>query len=153
VGDDGSAHGVAVQPDGKIVAAGNAVGTTTFDFAVARYNPDGSVDTSFGNGGRVTTDLSADQDFGENLALQPDGKIVVVGQMTSATVYDLAIVRYTTDGSLDTSFGTGGSLTTDFNGSGDLGKDVAIQADGKIVVAGYAANGLSTEAVLLRVDP
>jgi hypothetical protein len=73
--------------------------------------------------------------------------------MTSATVYDLAIVRYTTDGSLDTSFGTGGSLTTDFNGSGDLGKDVAIQADGKIVVAGYAANGLSTEAVLLRVDP
>ena len=156
VGDLGSAAGVVVQPDGKIVVAGNGLNSgplVTFDFVLARYDADGSLDTAFGNDGRVTTDLSADQDFGEGVALQSDGKIVVVGQRTTSTVYDLAIARYDTDGSLDTSFGTGGSLSTDFNGSGDLGKDVAIQPDGKIVVGGYAANGPVTEAVLVRVDP
>jgi uncharacterized delta-60 repeat protein len=156
VGDLGSAYGVVVQPDGKIIAAGNGLNSgplVTFDFVLARYDADGSRDATFGDDGRVTTDLSADQDFGEGVALQSDGKIVVVGQRTTSTVYDLAIARYDTDGSLDTSFGTGGSLSTDFNGSGDLGKDVAIQPDGKIVVGGYAANGLVTEAVLVRVDP
>ena len=156
VGDLGSAAGVVVQPDGKIIAAGNGFDSgplVTFDFVLARYDADGSRDATFGDDGRVTTDLSADQDFGEGVALQSDGKIVVVGQRTTSTVYDLAIARYDTDGSLDTSFGTGGSLSTDFNGSGDLGKDVAIQPDGKIVVGGYAANGLVTEAVLVRVDP
>jgi beta-propeller uncharacterized protein DUF5122 len=62
-------------------------------------------------------------------------------------------VRYENDGSLDASFGTDGTFTIDFFGSGDLGKDVAIQADGKIVIAGYSANGLGTESVLVRVDP
>ncbi len=156
VGDLGSAAGVVVQPDGKIIAAGNGLNSgplVTFDFVLARYDADGSRDATFGDDGRVTTDLSADQDFGEGVALQSDGKIVVVGQRTTSTVYDLAIARYDTDGSLDTSFGTDGSLSTDFNGSGDLGKDVAIQPDGKIVVGGYAANGLVTEAVLVRVYP
>jgi uncharacterized delta-60 repeat protein len=156
VGDLGSAGGVVVQPDGKIIAAGNGLGSSplvTFDFVLERYNADGSRDTTFGNHGRIATDLSADQDFGEDVALQPDGKIVVVGQKTTSTVYDLAIVRYATDGSVDTSFGTGGSFTTDFFGSGDIAKDVAIQADGKIVVAGFAANGPVTESVLVRVDP
>jgi len=120
---------VALQPDGKIVVAGYAGG----DFALARYNSDGALDTSFGSGGKVTTDFGG-SDAGYSVALQPDGKIVVAGYAG----LDFALARYNSDGALDTSFGTGGKVTTDFSGGRDVGYSVALQPDGKIVVAGYA---------------
>ena len=129
-----SAMETAVQADGKIIVAG----TSTRDFAAVRYNTDGSLDTNFGTGGKVTTDVDSGSDDSANaVALQSDGKIIVVG--TSAR--DFAAVRYNTDGSLDTSFGTGGKVTTDiFNStdSRDEGHDIALQSDGKIVVVGWS---------------
>ncbi|MFI7635963.1 hypothetical protein [Nonomuraea sp. NPDC049400] len=128
-GGDDVAEGVAVQPDGKIVVIGRTIGV----FALARYNSDGSLDSGFGSGGKVTTDFGGD-DSASAVALQPDGEIVVVGH--GGPGGDFALARYNSDGTLDSSFGADGRVTTDFGGSGDAALAVALQADGKIVAAG-----------------
>ena len=161
VTDFGSSEGIrgmALQPDNSIIVAGFSVGlSSNFDFALARYNPDGSIDAGFGNGGLVTTDVSgglpSGDDFGEDLALQADGKIVVVGRSTSNTILDFAMVRYNADGSIDSSFVNNGILKIDINGLGDFGQDIAIQPDGKIVGGGYSASGVGLSFVLIRVLP
>ncbi|MFF4370173.1 calcium-binding protein [Streptomyces sp. NPDC001594] len=124
------AGGVKVQPDGKIVTAGYA----TFDFALARYNPNGSPDTSFDGDGRLTTDFGANTlDRATDLALQPDGRIVAAGVSEA----DFGVARYNANGSLDTGFGTGGKVHTDVSfGYYDTANAVAPQSDGKIVVSG-----------------
>ncbi|HEU4507529.1 MAG TPA: delta-60 repeat domain-containing protein, partial [Pyrinomonadaceae bacterium] len=124
---------LAIQPDQKIVAGGlahNSFGVP--EFALARYMPDGSLDPNFGVGGKVRTGISGGSDEVEALVIQPDGKIVAVG--TANQVFALA--RYNTDGSLDNSFGSAGKLTTEFFESNDAAQAVALQPDGKIVVAG-----------------
>src|SRR5262245_54097315 len=128
---------VKVQPDGKVVVAGWTGGSGS-DFALVRYNPNGSLDTSFGGRGKgkVITDLNRSADFGWRLARQPDGKFVVAGTSNG----DLALVRYNADGSSDTSFGVGGKLTTHFSLSAAVsplgGMDMALTpGTGKIVVA------------------
>ncbi len=138
---------VAVQPDGKIVVAGISIVGGTFDFALARLNPDGSLDPTFGTGGKVTTDFGS-SDGGSSVAIQPDGKIVVAG--FSNVPFDFALARYNPDGSLDPTFGTAGKVTTDFGGSSDAGGAVAIQADGKIVAAGYSNIGGTFDFALSR---
>lgn len=153
-GDD-SAQDVAIQADGMIIVAGYSYrGFTTgrYDFALVRYNSDGSLDQSFGNNGEVTTALSANaDDFGQAVAVQDDGRIVVAGRQTSNTITDVAITRYNKDGSLDSSFGINGSVSVDFHGRGDSGQDLLIQPDGRIVVAGYTANGTAVGVALLRL--
>ena len=107
---------------------------------VARYNVDGSLDTSFGTGGEVSTSFGPTNDDAYSVTLQADGKIVVAG--ASDFSKHLALVRYNVDGSLDASFGSGGLLTTTVpNGSGEAAKSVKIQPDGKILVAGYSFIG------------
>jgi uncharacterized delta-60 repeat protein len=133
----GDANALAVQADGKLVAAGS---TEFFavDFAVARYNPDGSLDTSFGTGGQVVTDVDG-TDRAYALALQ-GGKLVAGGLSFSATAGtngDFGLVRYNPDGTLDTSFGAGGKVTTDFVGFTDWAFALAVQG-GKLVAAGRA---------------
>jgi len=104
---------------------------------VVRYNTDGSLDTTFNTTGIVTTPIGSDDDTGQAIAIQPDGKIVVVGYSGYSDIsYDFAVVRYNTDGSLDTNFNTTGKVTTDFDSNRDKGRSVALQSDGKIVVAG-----------------
>src|SRR5262245_48201408 len=141
------AGAVAIQPDGKPVAAGAAVVDGQVDFAVARYNSDGALDTSFGAGGRVTTDLGGRSEGASSLAFQWDGKIVVAGGSEGDLFNDFAVVRYNSDGTLDTSFGTGGKVITKFENSADgiapgevsaQAYSVGVQPDGKIVVAGVA---------------
>ncbi|MFF1594116.1 calcium-binding protein [Streptomyces sp. NPDC058286] len=132
----GAADDVALQADGKIVAAGS-VGSPDGDFAVVRYNTDGSLDTGFGTGGKVTTDLGSRAEA-RGVAIQADGKIVAAGSV--GTDGDFAVVRYNTDGSLDTGFGTGGKVTTNL-GDHDIAQDVAVQANGQIVVAGQTGGG------------
>ncbi|MEU8436100.1 calcium-binding protein [Streptomyces sp. NPDC029216] len=126
----GVANGVKIQPDGKIVAAGNS----GFDFALARYNTDGSPDAAFDGDGKLTTDFGTNTlDGSADLALQTDGKIVAAGISQA----DFGVARYNTNGSLDTGFGTGGKVTTDVSyGYFDSATAVALQSDGKIVVSG-----------------
>lgn len=96
----------------------------------------GSLRTSFGTNGAAITPIGPGADEARNLAVQPDGKIVVVGHASNGTNLDFAVVRYNMDGSLDDSFGGDGIVTTDIAGGDDLAYGVGIQADGKIVVAG-----------------
>jgi uncharacterized delta-60 repeat protein len=126
------AYSVAIQANGKIVVAG----VSGSDFAVSRYNTDGSLDTSFDADGKLTTDFDASYDGAYSVAIQADGKIVVAGDSGYGSNYDFAVARYRTDGSLDPSFSGDGTVTTDIGPDGDYGNGVAIQADGKIVVAG-----------------
>jgi uncharacterized delta-60 repeat protein len=129
-----AAHGLAIQPDGKLVVAGGiyAAGGSA-DFALARYNPDGTLDTSFGGA----------------VALEPDGKIIAAGSSDANGLCDamghscddFALARYTSDGTLDQSFGRAGRVLTHFVGqqrkpSSSIAQAVVIQTDGKVVVAG-----------------
>ena len=149
----GFATGVALQSDGKIVVVGHRGGALTTDFALYRYTAGGGPDTAFGTLGLVTTDIGGGEDFGEDLAVQADDSIIVVGRASSTTLLDMAVARYHPDGGIDTGFGQNGIVTTDFHGSGDFGQDVRVQPDGKIVAAGYTANGANTEFALTRINP
>ena len=134
----------AIQTDGSIVAVGSSpTGTFTGVFAIARYKSDGSLDTTFNTTGKVTTAIGLINDIANAVAIQSDGKIVVVGGSAyQPGNYIFGLARYNTDGSLDTSFGTGGMVTTAI-GNASFAYDVVIQTDGKIVVAGASDSGFA----------
>ncbi|MDX9909940.1 MAG: T9SS type A sorting domain-containing protein [Mariniphaga sp.] len=134
IGDNYSqANGMAIQPDGKIILAGEAR-FGTYKLTVARYNTDGSLDMDFGYEGIVSTTIE-DSDYGECVALQDDGSIVVAGRTYDGTDYKAIVARYSSIGELDPSFGSSGvaHLNTMNNIEG-----ITIQDDGKIVVGGYS---------------
>jgi uncharacterized delta-60 repeat protein len=137
MGNGDAIYGLAQQPDGKIVAAGASNNGVNDDFAVARYHLDGSLDTTFNGTGKVTTSLTAGTDTGYGVALQTNGKIVMVGR---SNTNNFGVVRYNTDGSLDTNFNTTGIVSTPFTGTSPANA-VSIQADSKIVAVGFASPG------------
>ena len=150
------ATGMAIQPDGKIVAAGIVPGDASIDFGLARYNTDGSLDITFGGDGTVTTDFGTNAaERALEMALQADGKIVVAGSTIIGSNSDFALARYNADGSLDTTFSGDGRATLDFAGGLDEARAVAIQPDGKIVAAGVAhdASQIRLDFALARYNP
>ena len=151
--DSDQANDVAIQTDGKIVIAGHALVGSTTDFMIARLNADGSRDASFGTAGLVTTPFGTLQDLARAVVIQPDGAIVAAGQASASTGTDFGLVRLLSDGRFDSSFGGGGGLIVDFFGSSDAARALALQPDGKIVVAGVARNGTSNGVGLARVNP
>ena len=130
------ANAVALQSDGRIVVAGATSAGAAFDFAVARYNTDGTPDLTFDSDGKVATFIvgANSVDIASAMVIQPDGRIVVAGRADNT----LALVRYNIDGSLDGTFGVNGKVTTTVLG-GLTAAAVALQADGKIVTAGAAS--------------
>src|SRR5262245_14169341 len=129
---DSSAFGnsVAAQADGKIVLAGDANVGGVDQFAIVRYNSDGSLDTSFNASGKVTTAVGAGTCRGEGVTLQQDRKIVVVGHSFNAGEQScFTVLRYGADGSLDTSFGDSGKVTTAVAKQSNA-ESVAMQSDG-----------------------
>lgn len=159
LGDNDVARAVAVQADGKIVVAGSAYrGITNHDFVVARFNTDGTPDASFGTGGYVTTDFgisAASMDFAYGMTLQADGKIIAVGssQYPGSNFGYFAVVRYNADGTLDNTFAGDGKQATQIGGGApDRAQSVAVQADGKIVVAGIAELAASTNFGVARYN-
>jgi uncharacterized delta-60 repeat protein len=171
-----SVQGIALQSDGKIVVAGgDTVIGTGVDFALARFNANGSLDDgspgdstpgdSFGIGGRVTTDFGDDENA-RCVAIQSDGKIVAAGHRGATSAgpdVDIAMARYNSDGSLDDGtagdstpgdvFGTAGKVRTDFAGDEDVARDVIIQSDGKILVAGHREFNGNPSFALARYLP
>jgi uncharacterized delta-60 repeat protein len=136
-----AARGVAIQAEGKIVAAGGAANFQRF--ALARYNTDGTLDTSFGGDGKVTTNFTAREDAAADVVVRPNGKIIATGGSGGGEGEDVfntrfALARYNPDGDLDTSFGGDGKVTTNFTAREDDASGVAVQANGKIVTAGRA---------------
>jgi len=133
------ANSLAIQRDGKIVAAGLTVVNNVANFALARYNSNGTLDTTFGSGGKAVTDFGVD-DRAFSVALQSDGKIVDAG-MTGA---DFALARYNTNGTLDATFGSGGKVITDFAGANDIALGVAIRTGtGRLLPRAVAPPSLS----------
>jgi uncharacterized delta-60 repeat protein len=160
IGGLGSASAVALQPDGKIVVAGSTVfsGYGSTDAVVCRLNPDGSLDTSFDTDGQATIDSGGDE-YANALALRADGKIVIAG--FTSVGYDTTVYRLKPDGgtgavngALDTSFDTDGEALVD-RGEAELAFALALQPDGKIVVAGYASAGASDtwDVAVYRLKP
>jgi uncharacterized delta-60 repeat protein len=143
---------LAVQPDGKIVAAGHYLGGPA-RFLVARFNPDGTFDPTFGTGGVASPTFSASGDFAQAVVLQTDGKVIVGGQASNQLAPDFAIARLHPDGRLDTDFGTDGKVTIDFFGAADAVIDLVITPDGAILAAGLAVNGTRAGLGLARVSP
>lgn len=134
-----TAEAVALQSDGRILVAGySASAATGDDFALVRYNPDGSLDSGFGSGGMVVSAIASGSglDQAHSLAVQADGKIVLVGHNN----LDFEVVRYNIDGSLDASFDGDGTAVTSIANSSDYARALAVQPDGKILVAGYGYN-------------
>jgi uncharacterized delta-60 repeat protein len=158
------ANAVVIQDDGKLVVVGTTYKDNDYsdeDFAVARYNPDGTLDPSFGSHGRVRTDFPGLAAVPSSVVLQPDGKIVVAGGAFPLFTFlgDFKIVRYNPDGSLDASFGDGGIVTTSSPGQGSYAFAVALQPDGRIIAAGtdfVAFSGddsSNTDFALARYNP
>jgi uncharacterized delta-60 repeat protein len=110
-------------------------------FAAARFDAAGQPDLGFGSGGLVTTPFDSYDARAQGVAIQPDGKIVVVGYTGEMSNEDFAVARYSNGRELDPEFGSGGKLTIDFFGNSDRAACIAIQADGKILVAGSAWSG------------
>jgi len=138
---------VALQPDGKIVAAGSLFNGSSFLFALARYNTNGTLDDTFGTGGRVTTSFTNVDDLARAMVLQPDGKIIVAGEADT----DIVVARYNSNGTLDTTFDGDGKAITSI-GLFDAAYDVALQPDGKIVIAGEAGDGNNSDFVAARYE-
>jgi uncharacterized delta-60 repeat protein len=134
VGAGALASSLLIDPDGRLVVAGSAAEGTTVTFAVARYGASGALDGSFGTGG-VTLIQPGATSLGNSLARQPDGRLVVAGEVVTSGAQSFALSRLNADGSVDTGFGTGGSVTTAIGSRGEA-HDVVVQPDGQIVVGG-----------------
>ncbi len=143
-----------IQPDGKIVAVGRVQmtgGALLNGFVVVRYNDDGTLDNTFGSGGKVINHFnSANQrEASQTLNIQPDGKIIVGGTTTTSTS-DMVLVRYNNNGTIDNSFGSNGLSVADF-GSSDYTYTTLLKPDGKIITAG-ASYGFP-QALLIQYTP
>ncbi|MEX2317457.1 MAG: delta-60 repeat domain-containing protein [Pirellulales bacterium] len=152
------AHSVAVDGSGRIVVAGYSdQGATGYDFAIARLNDNGMLDTTFSDDGKATVDFGSFEDLGYSAAIDDSGRFVVAGYSDQwATGYDLAVARLNDDGTLDTSFGGDGKATVDFSSNGeistDVGHSVAIDGSGRIVVAGESDLGPGTMTKVINND-
>ncbi|WP_420594305.1 Calx-beta domain-containing protein [Deinococcus sp.] len=156
------ARGVAIQSDGKIVVVGSAaVGRTAnnlfnLDFAVARYNADGTPDSTFSGDGKVTTDFNLLADVAHAVAIQRDGKIVVVGSSAQSNLRgstDFALARYNTDGTLDAGFSGDGKVTTAVGSGVDFARNVVLQTDQNILVSGFSEVNARDGTGLARYTP
>ena len=148
------ANAIVRQPDGKLVAAGDSKNGSSFDFALARYNANGSLDTTFNGTGMVTTSIGSSDDHIYALARQPDGNLVVAGRTNNGLDDDIAVARYKPDGSLDTSFNGTGKVTTAIGPGDDAANAVLVQPDGKLVVAGDSRDGGGgLRIALVRYNP
>lgn len=148
VGFEDYANAVAVQPDGKVIVAGSSSSSAGTFITLVRYGRDGGLDATFGSGGKLVTPVGADNDAAHAVAVQADGRIVVVGSSSQpGTGDDFVVLRYQADGTLDAGFGNGGKVVTSFSTDSDRALAVAIQDDGKIVVAGETQSGAATTGV------
>lgn len=157
-GGSDSASAILIQPDGKIIAAGEAITPPSINphFAMARYNTDGSLDATFGSGGKVVFNASLTGDHIAALALQSDGRILAAGYadnpaLPPSDASDFAIARFMTNGNVDVTFGVAGITTVDFIGKNDFANALIIQPDGTILVAGAMTSPYLQKIGLVRL--
>jgi len=151
-GDD-NAYALALQLDGKIVAAGACWNGANNDFCLARYLPSGALDTSFNTTGTVISPIVSRNNIATALALQPDGKIVASGSCWNGSGNDFCLARYLPSGALDTSFNTTGTVISPIASGNNTAAALTLQPDGKIVAAGSCWNGSDNDFCLARYLP
>jgi len=142
-------RGVVTDASGRVLVAGRCWNGSNYDMFIAAFNADGSPDTSFGTNGVAVYDSGA-QDLGESIALDASGRILVAGRSNQGGDYDIAVLRYSAGGVLDTGFGTGGVAWYDSGNGNDDGNAVLSDASGGILVAGAVNNGTDVDAAVLR---
>jgi uncharacterized delta-60 repeat protein len=143
---------MAFDAIGRIVVAGNSFNGSNFDFALARYNIDGTLDSTFDGDGKATTPIGSGDDFGQSVAIDAVGRIVVAGISNYGSGGDFALARYNSDGSLDNTFSGDGKVTTSFGPGEDFAWSVAIDGSGRIVLAGHSYNGSNRDIALARYN-
>lgn len=150
--NDDNAYALALQPDGKIVLAGACYNGTNNDFCALRYSANGTLDAGFGSSGKVITPVGTGADLAYAAALQPDGKVVLAGFCSNGANSDVCAVRYNSNGTPDAGFGSGGKVITALGGANDAATALAVQPDGKLVLAGYCSNGTNYDFCALRYN-
>lgn len=139
--------------NGKIIVAGRSYNGSNYDFGLARYNSDGTLDNSFSSDGKTTTAIGSSDDYCYSIGIQSDGKILAGGvRSISGSNSSFALVRYNTDGTLDNTFGTSGKVLTDITGSFDVAGSIVIQTDNKILLAGRSYNGTNDDFTIVRYN-
>ena len=151
VNSEDYAASITLQNDNKIVAAGSSFNGNDHDFALVRYNINGTLDNTFGPNGIVITDIKNSDDLATSIAIQNDNKIVAAGYSFNGNDYDFAVVRYNPNGTLDSTFGTKGIVTTSISNADDYASSLAIQIDNKIIVAGSSFN--EKDFAMIRYNP
>lgn len=149
---------IVIQSDGKILACGSSDAGGNYQFAAVRYNTNGSLDLSFGTGGKILTSVIGDSRC-SSIVLQADGKFILGGAINASSMAgEFAMVRYNSNGTIDTGFGVGGTVTTDVStGYFDGIENMVLQADGKVVVVGRyltpkTSNTYRTSIAILRYN-
>lgn len=146
-----AAKAVIIDENNRILVAGVSANGSNFDFSLARYNENGSLDKTFNYDGVVTTQIGSDDDYAQAIALQENGKIIVAGYTANGLDTDFAVVRYNSDGSLDLEFGLGGIVVLPIGSGNDIANAVAVQADGSILIAGSASGTTGRVAAIARI--
>ncbi len=146
---DDYGRSVAMQPDGKILTGGYASDGQTFNFAAARFNPDGSPDNNFSFDGKLTTSIGTSDDIANDILIQPDGKFILGGHSFNGADNDIALIRYNNDGTLDHSFGSNGKVTSDINGTFDFGLTMTLQPDLRLLVGGHSYSDPSNNDIAI----
>jgi uncharacterized delta-60 repeat protein len=145
-------NSIALQSNGKIVMAGYSHNGFTTDFTLVRYKTNGIIDSTFGANGIVTNAIGNSANEINSIVIQSDDKILAAGYSKNDNSYDFALARYTINGSIDITFDTDGKLTTDFSSHIDFGRAIALQSDGKIIVAGNSKYNGDADFALARYN-
>jgi uncharacterized delta-60 repeat protein len=142
---------IAVQSDNKILVGGDSFDPS--NFLIVRYMPDGSLDNSFGNKGKVVTNFGPGDEVLTAVALQSDGKIAVAGITNYSNFDNMALARYESNGTLDTSFGQGGKVTCKFEEPYSKAYSLLIQPDNKLIISGWTFNDVDANFAMARYLP
>lgn len=146
----GHANSGGMQSDGKIIAAGTLQSGNNASFGVARYNSNGTLDTTFGVNGKAIIQIGTQKrDHVRALRIQPDDKIIIAGITSKDTNSHIALIRLSPNGVLDSTFGINGVTILALEGRSNNGTSIAIQQDGKIFLAGYTSSP-NTDALVCR---
>ena len=150
-GDD-VGNALVIDSSGRLLLGGEVNNGANYDFGVVRYNANGTLDTTFNTTGKVITAIGTGDDGCHALVLQPDGRIVAAGYSNNGANFDFGLIRYNTNGSLDTTFNSTGKVTTPIGTLNDGAYGVAIQPDGRIVAAGDSNNGSNFDFAAARYN-
>lgn len=145
------AYAMVIQPDGKIVVGGSSYDVLTgLNFAIARFDTDGSLDNTFSFDGKITTDFNTGFDAIYSLTLQPDGKILAAGYADITVSFaKFGLARYNSDGTLDNTFGSGGKVAVGESNFNFIAREVMLMPDGKILLIGRSDNAFSGDYITI----